>query len=122
MTDAETQRSARKALNRSEATLEEREAGQMEPERQEALRRRRGQSRAKARKCRGSCHQVAPARSRLACNLRRRAMTSDVAAVIARLTVWSSMADSFEHEAVDDAANRLLLYEAGTDQLWGLRY
>ena len=32
------------------------------------------------------------------------------------LTAWSSTADSFEDEAVDDAANRALLCEVGTDQ------
>ena len=32
------------------------------------------------------------------------------------LTAWSSTADSFEDEAIDDAANRALLCEVGTDQ------
>src|SRR5689334_2723286 len=32
------------------------------------------------------------------------------------LTAWSSTAESFEDEAIDDAANRALLCEVGTDQ------
>jgi hypothetical protein len=32
------------------------------------------------------------------------------------LTAWSSTADSFEDEAIDDAANRALLCEVGSDQ------
>src|SRR4026207_295553 len=32
------------------------------------------------------------------------------------LTAWSSTADSFEDKAIDDAANRALLCEVGTDQ------
>jgi len=32
------------------------------------------------------------------------------------LTAWSSTADSFEDEAIDDAANRAPLCEVGTDQ------
>jgi hypothetical protein len=32
------------------------------------------------------------------------------------LTAWSSTVDSFEDEAIDDATNRALLCEVGTDQ------
>jgi hypothetical protein len=47
---------------------------------------------------------------------------ADVAVDIEQgLTDWSSMADSFKDEAIDDAANRPLLCEVETDQpVWGL--